>query len=412
MKFLLLYPYPPEPDGQSMQGHYLLHGLRALGEEVMPCDRADSLQKRWAYEYFKPDAAIGVGFWGDVPELVVDPLDHGVQAVPWFNADGWVANYHNILNKLPLLVTTSNWVKSTYARDGVEGDNVQVCPIGFDPAVFYPRPREDPAVLKLKEMLGIKPDEKVIMTIGGDVTSKGAQEMLRAIAKIQDRLPKWKYVFKVWESFSARDHGREERRLIRELGINRNNLIYLSGKYSPEFMALLLNCADVYAGPSRLEGFGMIQLEAMACGKPVISINVGGPKDTIIHNKTGFLVDVDHEIKLDREWVYKHHGFDRKKMIDFPQPKTFAYRANVDQLAEATLKLMTDEALRDEMGRAAAKHALENFHYTVTAKIMRDHVMRKVLKKDPSTGTSLDVSFVPETPLVQDSTVPLPPSVQ
>ena len=50
--------------------------------------------------------------------------------------------------------------------------------------------------------------------------------------------------------------------------------------------------------PSRIEGFGMIQVEAMACGKPVISINVGGPAETIIHNKTGFLAKVSEEVLL------------------------------------------------------------------------------------------------------------------
>ena len=74
----------------------------------------------------------------------------------------------------------------------------------------------------------------------------------------------------------------------------------MQGKYSPEFMASLLNACDIYAAPSRLEGFGMIQVEAMACGKPVISINVGGPKDTIVHEKTGFLVDVESEDKASK----------------------------------------------------------------------------------------------------------------
>ena len=57
-------------------------------------------------------------------------------------------------------------------------------------------------------------------------------------------------------------------------------------------MPYILNAADIYAAPSRLEGFGMIQVEAMSCGIPVISINECGPKETIIHNKTGFLAKV------------------------------------------------------------------------------------------------------------------------
>jgi alpha-maltose-1-phosphate synthase len=377
-KAILMYPYPPEPDGVSLQGHYMMKGLKELGVDVMPCDRENNMQKEWACLSFKPDVCIGVGFWADTPGLIHFPQELGVQAVPWFNADGWVANYHDDLNKLPLVVATSNWVKDTYARDGVSGEHVQPCHIGYDPAFFHPRDRDDPKVKKVREMLDIDDDEIFIFTMGGDVTSKGAQEMLRALAKIDSQFPKWKYVMKIWDSFSADDHGGEEKELIKELGFG-DKVTHLVGKFSPEFVGILLNACDIYAGPSRLEGFGMIQLEAQACGKPVISINVGGPKDTIVNGKTGFLVDVASEVKLDKEWVYPWMGFQTQHQIEFKHPKTFAYRADIDQLASATLRLMQDENLRYEMGRNGAKHALDKFHYKVTAKRMKDLVEKWVL---------------------------------
>ncbi len=380
MKILVLYPHPVEPDGVSLQGHYLIKGLRELGVEVMPCDRGNSLEKLYVYKSFKPDVVIGLGFWGDTPEIVHSPINHGLKVVPWFNADGWVANYHHTLNDLPLLVATSNWVKQTYMRDGLKGDNIQVCHIGYDPETFHPT-NDSESIKKLRGLLGIQDDEKMIFTAGGDVTSKGAQEMFKAIAKLNDEFPNWKYVLKTNESFSADDHGHEEEDLIEELGLDKSRIIYLQGKYSPEFMASLLNACDIYAAPSRLEGFGMIQVEAMACGKPVISINVGGPKDTIVHEKTGFLVDVETEIKLPSEWAYDWMGFEDKHKIVFDKPKTFAYRANIDQLAEYTLKLLKDDSLREQMGKDAAEHALNNFHYRVTAQRMLNLINEHVLNK-------------------------------
>ncbi len=376
MKILILYPYPVELDGQSLQGSYLARGLRESGVEVVECDRADDLEKLFIYKSFKPDFVIGIGYWGDTPDVVLSPLKHGLKPVPWFNADGWVANYHNTFNELPLVVTTSRWVKETYKRDGMHGNNMDFCHIGYDPNVFYPIPKSDERIKKIRMLLGIQDDEKMIFTAGGDVSSKGAQEMFRAIAKIQDKLPNWKYVLKVNESFSADDHGREEDELIDQLGLDRNRIIYLKGGYSPEFMAILLNACDVYAAPSRLEGFGMIQLEAQACGIPVISINVGGPRDVIVHEKTGFLADVSYEVKLKGEWAYPWMGFEEKHMIEFPVPKTFAYRADVDQLADYTLKLLTDENLNRQMGEAASMNALENFHYKITAKRMLDLIKK------------------------------------
>ncbi len=382
MRVLVLYPYPLEPDGQSLQGHYLVKGLKELGVDAMSCNRDDNLQKLWAYKSFKPDAVIGIGYWGNTPELILSPMNHGLIAVPWFNADGWVANYHSILENSPLLVATSNWVKQTYMRDGLSGNNIHVCPIGFDSDVFYPRSKDDPQVKELREMLGLNDHDRMIFTAGGDVTSKGAQEMFRALAKIDKDFKNWKYILKTYESFSAEDHGKEEDDLIEELGLDRDKIRYLNGKYSPEFMAALINACDIYAGPSRLEGFGMIQLEAQACGKPVISINVGGPKDIIVNEKTGYLVDVESEVKLDKELAHSWMGFEEDHWIKFKEPKTFAYRANVNQLAEKTLKLLTDDGLREEMGRNAARHALENFQYKVTAKKMLDLIESYVVKKE------------------------------
>ncbi|MDO8460118.1 MAG: glycosyltransferase family 4 protein [Nanoarchaeota archaeon] len=380
--FLLLFPYPSEPDGQSLQGNLLLKGMLDLGYKVFPCDRANNEQKWWAYEHYKPDIVIGTGYWGDTPDLITDTLEHGFQPVPWLNADGWVANYHDILNKLPLLLVTSKWVKETYERDGVKGEHIQVAHIGFDPLVFYPVPENDSSRLHLRKLLGVEEDEKMILIIGGDVTSKGAQEMLKALAKIDKEFPKWKLVFKVWDSFSAKNHGKEESQLIKELELPEEKIKYLEGKFAPEFIAALLNACDIYAAPSRLEGFGMIQVEAQACGKPVISINAGGPADTIVHGKTGYLVDVGEEIQLVSEWALPRHGFAKKQMIYFDQPKTFAYRANIDQLAECVLKLLKDDELRKEMGKAAAKHALDNFHYIKTTQDLLNIIEKNIFSKE------------------------------
>jgi len=218
MKILLLYPYPVEPDGQSLQGHYLAKGLEELGVEVMSCGTREQRLKRKAYKEFQPDYAIGVGFWADTPDLIHHPRKGNVHPIPWFNANGWIANYHDTLNELPLLCATSNWVKSTYMRDGVQGDNIKVVNIGFNPDIFHPFAKDDSRIKEVRDKLNIADDEVMIFTAGGDATSKGAQEMLRALAKVDNSFKKWKYVLKVNESFSTQNHGKEEAELIKELG--------------------------------------------------------------------------------------------------------------------------------------------------------------------------------------------------
>jgi glycosyltransferase involved in cell wall biosynthesis len=363
MRIAVLYAYPPEPDGLSLQGHLLYRGLKDIGVEVIPCHYSPSFQKQWVLDAFRPDVTVGIGCWTYVPDIVLSPQNHNIIPVPWLVADGWVANYQKILSDLPLAFTTSQWVKDTYARDGVNVKNFRVLPIGFDPAEMRPISRSNPRVKKLREMLGVAEHEKMILTIGGDVTSKGAQEMFKALAEIDREFKDWKYVLKHWDCESAEIHGREEDALIEKLGLDRGKIIYLSGAFSHDFMPWLLAACDIYAAPSRLEGFGMIQMEAEACGRPVISINVGGPADTIVHGQTGFLADVGETVQLTEEWAYEHMGFEADHKIKFDQPKVFAYRARISDLVKYTKQLLFDDKLCAEMGRRAHEHAMANFQY-------------------------------------------------
>ncbi len=376
MKALLLFPYPVESDGQSLQGYYLLQGLKHHGVDAVPCHFSDGIQKEYYLRHFKPDVAIGIGFWGNIPEIVQEPMKFGVTSVPWFNADGWVANYKEEFNRLKLMFTTSEWVRSIYKRDGVDVSKIVPMHIGIDTELFKPKENRE-LNFALRRMFGVKDDEVMILTMGGDTTSKGSQEMFKALAKINEEFTNWVYVCKSWPSENAAEWREKEEELLEELGI-RDKVILIDDVFSPEFMADVLNACDIYAAPSRIEGFGMIQIEAMACGKPVISINAGGPAETIIHNKTGFLAGVAEEIILKEEWVYPSMGFSSKQIIKFDKPKTFGYRANVDDLVEYTMKLLKDPKLREEMGKNAREHAVKNFDYKVTSKKMLDVIKEKL----------------------------------
>jgi len=380
MKIAVLYAYPPEPDGLSIQGHLLYRGLKEAGVEAVPCNLSPSFQKQWVFDAFQPDIALGVGCWTHAPDIIFSPQNHGIMPVPWLLADGWVANYHDAIGNLPLVFTTSNWVTETYKRDGVKIDNFVTLPVGFDAKEIHPTQKDDPKIIKLREMLGIQPHEKVILTIGGDVTSKGAQEMFRALKLVDKDFKDWKYVLKHWDSESAEVHGAEEDRLIDELELDRGKIVYLSGAFSHDFMTYLIGACDIYAAPSRLEGFGMIQLEAEACGKPVISINVGGPVDTIVHGETGYLAKVSQTIELYEEWAYEGMGFEADHKRKFDEPKVFAYRADIKDLAKYTKELLTNDKLREEMGRKAYEHAMKNFQYQDVAKKALKEIQEKLVK--------------------------------
>ena len=376
MRSIVFYAYPPEPDGQSLQGDLLYRGILNSGNAAIPCHFRKSIQKEFYLKHLKPDVAFGIGFWGNVPDVIKEPLKYGVKPVPWFNADGWVANYQDEFDKLELMFTTSEWVRQIYKRDGINVSKIIPMHIGIDTDSFCPAYNKEINQV-IREMFGAKNDEKLILTIGGDTTSKGSQEMMKALAEVDKEFKNWRYVCKSWPSKCADEWRKHEIRLAEDLGI-KDKVVFISDGFSQEFMVHVLNAADIYAAPSRIEGYGMIQVEAMSCGKPVISINKMGPSETIIHNKTGFLAKPSEEIVLKEEWVYPSMGFDEQKVVKFKEPKTFAYRADVDELKKYLLKLLTDDKLSEKIGKKAREHAVKNLDYRTLSKKMVDITKEKL----------------------------------
>jgi alpha-maltose-1-phosphate synthase len=367
MKVLLLYDYPPPPAGLSTQGDLLYRGLKELGVEAYAAHFESATEKEWYYRWFKPDVVVGIGYWGHAPHLILHPQQHGVQPVPWLVADGYIANYREVLNALPLILVTSNWVKEVYVRDGINGDHIEVLPVGCDTDLFRPYDKNDPKLTSVRETLGISPEQLVILTVGGDAASKGAQEVLHALAMMDSNGPTWKYICKVWPQSRTKLQNLFDLEMITQLGIEKN-VSYVTNTTSRNLMPYLIGACDIYAAPSRLEGFGMAQVEANACAKPVIGIKAMGMLDTMIHGETAFLANVAQEIVLNEVILGKESGFKSKHKIVFQSPRVAEYRASVDDIANYLMPLMTDASLREKMGQAGRERVIKNFDYRVVAK--------------------------------------------
>ncbi len=367
MKVLMLYDYPPSPGGLATQGDLLYRGLREMGVEAQAAHFESSQEKEWYYRWFEPDVVVGVGYWGHTPHLVLHPQRYGARPVPWLVADGYIANYMEVLNNLPLILVTSNWVKEVYVRDGLKEDILEVLPVGCDTDSFTPRERSDPKVAAVRDTLGIGPDQIMILTVGGDAASKGAQEVMQALALIDTRAPDWKYVCKVWPQPRTVQQNLYDMHLATQLGIDKN-VVYTAGMFSRTFMPYLLAACDIYAGPSRLEGFGMPQVEAGACGRPVLGIRAMAMLDTLVHGETAFLAGIAQEIRVGEAVVGEESGYEREHRIVFDPPRTADYRASVHDLADYLLKLMEDPQLRRRMGEAGRRRAAERYDYRAVAR--------------------------------------------
>jgi glycosyltransferase involved in cell wall biosynthesis len=367
MKVLALYDYPPSPAGLATQGHLLHRGLEEMGVDVHSVHFESAQEKEWYYRWFEPDVVVGVGYWGHTPYLVLHPQRYGVQAVPWLVADGYMANYHEVLESLPLILVTSKWVKNVYVRDGLSGENLRVLPVGCDTGAFIPRDAADPKVATVREALGVAPEQIMILTIGGDATSKGAQEVMQALALIDTKAPDWKYVCKVWPQPRTEQQNFIDLQLATQLGIEKN-VVYTTNVISRNFMPYLLAACDIYAAPSRLEGFGMIQVEANACGKPVIGIKAMGMLDTMVHGQTACLAAVAQEVRLRETTVGDESGYKHGQRVVFKSPRIVDYRASIHDIANYLMDLMQDGPLRRKMGQAGRQRVMENYDYRVVAR--------------------------------------------
>lgn len=367
MKVLLMYDYPSPPTGLSTQGDLLYRGLMETGVDIFPVNYRSNSEKEWYYRWFKPDIAVGIGFWGYSPEIIQHPLKAGITPVPWLVADGYIANFQDLLNSLPLILVTSRWVKDVYIRDGIKGDSIEVLPVGCDVNQFKPRSMSEPQVAAVREVLGVQSDQILILTSGGDAASKGGREVLQALGQITQEVPDWRYVCKVWPQERTYVQNRLDLDLARELGLT-DRFKIVTDTISRNFMPYLLNACDIYAAPSRIEGFGMLQVEAGASGKPVIGLNAMGMLDTLVHEKTALLAGVAVENRITETMLGPEAGYKAGYRYIFERPRVVDYRASVEDIAHHLVTLMNDPNLRQTMGESARTHVSEHFDYRKVAR--------------------------------------------
>jgi glycosyltransferase involved in cell wall biosynthesis len=136
--------------------------------------------------------------------------------------------------------------------------------------------------------------------------------------------------------------------MVRELQARRPNLIWVPGMIERDDTIALYSHATAFCCPSIYEPFGIINLEAMACGTPVVASAVGGIPEVVVDGVTGFLVDA----KLSPQPPH-----------DPTEPQGFAAG-----LAEAINRFAAAPDLAQRMGEAGRRRVEESFSWQSIAK--------------------------------------------
>jgi glycosyltransferase involved in cell wall biosynthesis len=240
-------------------------------------------------------------------------------------------------------------------------------PVGCDTDAFVPFRKDDPKIMAVREALGVSPDQIMILTVGGDAASKGAQEVMQALAVNDVESTNWKYVCKVWPQPRTKLQNLADLELATSLGIEKN-VTYATNTISRNFMSYLMGACDIYAAPSRLEGFGMPQVEAGACEKPVIGIKAMGMLDTLVHGETAYLAKIARKIVAGDVILGLESGFEESHKVVFSKPRTMDYRANVQDIAKYLMILIKDRSLREKIRKSGRVRVLEHLDYRIVAR--------------------------------------------
>ncbi|HKU37363.1 MAG TPA: glycosyltransferase family 4 protein, partial [Polyangiales bacterium] len=176
------------------------------------------------------------------------------------------------------------------AAAGVEPARIEIVHNGVDPERFKPA---DASALRAELSSG----GPVLLTVARLVTRKGIDVVLRALPELLARHPAATYVI----LGDGPDYARLAR-LASELGVTRNVRFVTAAQRD---LAEYYNACDVFVMPAReeagdIEGFGLVFLEAGACGKPVVGARAGGAVDAIVDQETGVLVPPDDPAELAR----------------------------------------------------------------------------------------------------------------
>jgi glycosyltransferase involved in cell wall biosynthesis len=222
------------------------------------------------------------------------------------------------------IITNSDAVGSIFSND----KRVETVYNGLDLLHFDPKINGG----RIRSEFEVGKETKLIGTIGHFAPLKGYEELLDAMGEVVRKGFNVKLVL-VGESIYPHSRTYREKLLSLADSTGLSERVIFAG--FREDIPELLASFDLFVLPSRSEGFGRTNLEAMAMGKPVISTNVGGIPEVVLDGVTGILVPP----------------------------------GNSEDLARAIMKLLNDGELRESLGREGRRRVEE--HFTLQSHVQR-----------------------------------------
>jgi len=256
-----------------------------------------------------------------------------------YYAAGWLEKTA-LLNADRIIAVSSAMKNDIQELYDAAPEKVQVIHNGIDAEIY--RPTQNDAVL---EKYGIDPITPFVLFVGRVTRQKGIVHLLRALHHVEA-------TYQVVLCAGAADTpeiAEEVNAMVAAVRADTpNQVVWIQEMVPVERLVTLYSHAAVFVCPSVYEPFGIINLEAMACGTPVVASAVGGIPEVVIHEKTGLLVP------------FEKAGTETAEPKD---PQRFAR-----DLAAAVDTLMRSPEKRAAMGTAARRRVEEHFSWKSIAR--------------------------------------------
>ncbi len=216
----------------------------------------------------------------------------------------------------------------------VDPERVHVVYNGIDSSAWKPNP--DTAVL---DEYGIDPDRPTVVFVGRITRQKGLPYLLRAVALLDEDVQ----VVLCAGAPDTPEIAREVAGLVKDLQQKRSGVVLIDTVLPREKLTQLLTHATTFVCPSVYEPLGIVNLEAMACGAPVVGTATGGIPEVVLDGETGIIVPIDQ--------VDDGAGTPR-------DPEAF-----VRDLAAGLTRMVSDPERAREMGRRGLQRAVDTFSW-------------------------------------------------
>jgi glycosyltransferase involved in cell wall biosynthesis len=222
----------------------------------------------------------------------------------------------------------SDSLRKIFVDVGADAAKIGVIGNGVDLTKFRPIPRSE-----ARAELGIPANAKVLVSVGGLVERKGFHRVIDVIPALRQKIPDLRYLIVGGPSpegdMSAELHDR-----VRRLGLE--SCITFMGTFRPEDLHRPLSASDVFVLATGNEGWANVFLEAMACGLPVVTTDVGGNREVVCKDTLGIVVPFGDPLALTQAIeTALSKPWDREAIIAYARANAWDTRitALVDELA-------------------------------------------------------------------------------